>query len=174
MAELQPFSRAQCPAVPRQLHERRRGQRVRTGQLRAAPGRAPGALPLPAGPRGREAPRLQDSAGPGPERGRSSLLPSFIPSRLPSFPGGPRERRCPRGSGSRREGGESTPGFRRHTDIRGARPAAGGGCALKGGEARPESLRNGGGAARSGCRHCPGWIRAANVPREAGAHPGPR
>lgn len=107
--------------------------------------------------------------------------------------------RAPRGTGSR-QGGEvhsGISGWPRSDTLtsRGRGPAAGGGCALKGGGARPESLRNGTGrngtgrrrrdvhgAERSGRRDgaaadtARAGLRAgaANVPREAGVHLGLR
>lgn len=66
---------------------------------------------------------------------------------------------------------------------RGRGRAAGGGCALKGGGERPESVRNGGGTARRNGRRegaaaytARAGLRAgaANVPRGAGVHLGLR
>lgn len=134
----------------------------------------PGAAPR-AGPGTRRGAREVDGARPAQPRGGESA-PARAAVTCASAAGR---------SGSR-EGGEVHSGIsgalRSDTlTSRGRGRAAGGGCALKGGGARPESLRNGGGTARSGRRCAAAYTAraglragAANVPREAGVHLGLR
>lgn len=90
--------------------ERKRGQRARSGQLRAPPGRASGALPLPAGPGG-----AADAGQRGSGEEGQVLLPSLLPSVAARGSGGARAGAAPggRAGNPRRDfGGTLTSGGR--------------------------------------------------------------